>query len=459
MTALKLHNTLTRQIEEVRPLEGQTIRMYACGPTVYNYAHIGNFRTFLFVDLLRRALKFYGFDVKHVMNFTDVDDKTIRGAIAAGMTLQAYTEKYTNAFLADMATLHIQTPEELPRATQHIKQVIGLIERLIAKGTAYVSDDGSVYFRIAAFPKYGCLCHLDQGGLIHGARVSQDEYQKESFGDFVLWKKWTDGDGAVGWESPWGKGRPGWHIECSAMSMEYLGESFDIHCAASDLIFPHHENEIAQSEGATGKTFVKMWCHAAHLLVDGRKMSKSEGNLYTVQQILDKGYTGRELRYALLSAHYRQNQNFTWKTMDDAKSNLARIDAWRSRFTSATGEPVKDWNGLVSFEQHFDAALADDLNLSGALGHLFDLIRDTNKLMDGGKTIPQLATVWAKVDAVLGVGDLTQEVPAEIQVLVDQRAAARSSKDWAQSDALRKQIEALGWKLKDTPKGQEVSKA
>jgi cysteinyl-tRNA synthetase len=458
MSKLKLFNTLSRQIEEVAPLEGNTIRMYACGPTVYNYAHIGNFRTFLFVDLLRRSLKFFGFDVKHVMNFTDVDDKTIRGARQSGISLEEFTEKYSQAFLADMATLHIEKPEVQPRATQHIRQIIVLIERLLKKGTAYISDDGSVYYRIVAFPQYGCLCHLDKQGLIHGARVTQDEYQKESFGDFVLWKKWTETDGPVGWESPWGKGRPGWHIECSAMSMEYLGESFDIHCAASDLIFPHHENEIAQSEGATGKPFVKLWCHAAHLLVDGRKMSKSEGNLYTVAQVLERGYTGRDLRYALLSAHYRQNQNFTWKTMDDAKANLARIDAWRSRFASATGEPVKDWNGAVDFEQKFNDALADDLNLSAALGHLFDLIRDTNKLMDEGKTIPVLPAVWTKVDSVLGVGDNTVAIPAEIQTIVDQRAAARKAKDWAQSDALRKQIEGLGWKLKDTPKGQEISK-
>jgi cysteinyl-tRNA synthetase len=393
------------------------------------------------------------------MNITDVDDKTIRDSRAKGQSLKEFTEFYTAKFLEDAKSLNILPPQVIPRATAHVEdQIIPLIKRLVDKGAAYTSDDGSVYYRIASFPKYGCLCHLDPGGLIHGARVNQDEYQKESFGDFALWKKWTEADGDVAWESPWGKGRPGWHIECSAMSMAALGESFDIHCGASDLVFPHHENEIAQSESATGKPFVKTWCHAAHLLIDGRKMSKSEGNLYTVKQVFERGYTGRDLRYALLSAHYRLNQNFTWKTMDDAKANLARIDAWKSRFASTTSESVTNWTGIAEFEQRFTESLSDDLNLASALGHLFDLIRDTNKLMDAGKVVPDLSKAWAMVDAVLGVGDLAVEIPAEIQTLTDQRAAARKSKDWAQSDTLRKQIESLGWKLKDTPKGQEISR-
>ena len=340
--ALELFNSMTRAVEPVVPLdsEGNRVSLYVCGPTIYNYSHIGNFRSIVAADLLRRALKHFGYQVDHVMNFTDIDDKTIRGAREKGLPLKEFTSIYRQAFLEDAKTLNIEMAERTPNATDHIPEMVALIEKLIDKKSAYVSDDGSVYFRIASFPKYGCLCHLDLSSLISGARVNQDEYEKEGVGDFVLWKKWVPADGDVGWESPWGKGRPGWHIECSALSMEHLGEQIDIHGGGTDLRFPHHENEIAQSEAATGLPFVGHWFHVEHLLVDGQKMSKSLGNMYTVRDVMERGYTGRELRYALISgAAYSKNLNFTWQGMDDAKTALARIDEWRKsglrRFASS----------------------------------------------------------------------------------------------------------------------------
>ena len=348
--------------------------------------------------------------------------------------------------------------------------MIALIQKLIDKKSAYVSDDGSVYFRIASFPKYGCLCHLDLSSLISGARVNQDEYEKEGIGDFVLWKKWVEADGDVGWDSPWGRGRPGWHIECSALSMEHLGRQIDIHGGGTDLRFPHHENEIAQSEAATGLPFVRHWFHVEHLLVDGQKMSKSLGNMYTVRDVLARGYTGRELRYALLSgANYAKNLNFTWQGMDDAKTALMRIDEWRKRVRDrAVSEPEGAVKVGFSFEMELHekqmeetfAALANDLNVNGALGKLFFLIRLSNASLNDGRNSQTDAlkyeAFWKRFDAVLGLGDATVTVSAEVQKLLDQRANARKSKDFARSDELRKAIEALGWKVKDTAKGQEL---
>src|ERR1700677_659367 len=327
---LRLFNTMTRAVEELKPLAPPRVSLYVCGPTIYNYGHIGNFRTYVAVDLLRRALKHFGYAVDHVMQFTDVDDKTIRGSREANLPLKEFTSVYRKAFLEDAKTLNIEMAARTPNATDHIPAMIVLIQKLIDKKAAYVSEDGSVYFRIASFPKYGCLCHLDLAGMIAGARVNQDEYEKEGVGDFVLWKKWVEADGDVGWDSPWGWGRPGWHIECSALSMEHLGPQIDIHGGGVDLRFPHHENEIAQSEAATGLPFVRHWFHVEHLLVDGQKMSKSLGNMYTIRDVQQRGFTGRELRYALLSgANYAKNLNFTWHGMDDAKTALTRIDEWR----------------------------------------------------------------------------------------------------------------------------------
>ena len=451
----QLYNTLSRAVEPLRPLDpaGRRVSLYVCGPTIYDYAHIGNFRTYLAVDLLRRALRHFGFAVDHVMQFTDVDDKTIRGSREKNLPLKEFTSTYRKAFLDDAATLHMEIPERTPNATDHIPEMVALIEKLAAKGAAYLSDDGSVYFRIASFPKYGCLAHLDLENLVAGARVSQDEYEKEGVGDFVLWKKWTPADGDVGWESPWGRGRPGWHIECSALSMENLGPQIDIHAGGSDLKFPHHENEIAQSESATGKTFVGHWFHVEHLLVDGQKMSKSLGNMYAVREVLGRGYTGRELRYALLSgANYSKNLNFTWQGMDDAKTALARIDEWRKRVRAAAAAfpaltpgsgNVERYAPSVDLLEQFDRALAVDLNLNDALGHLFQLIRESNKGLDAGQLNTLMARdldeAWKPIDAVLGLGEPSTTISAEVQALLDRRAAARQAKDFAQSDSLRKE--------------------
>jgi cysteinyl-tRNA synthetase len=471
MTEFRLYNSLTRTVEPLAPLAPPRVTLYVCGPTIYNYGHIGNFRTYVAVDLLRRALRHFGYQVDHVMQFTDVDDKTIRGAREKGVPLREFTTTFRDAFLADAKTLNIEIPDQTPNATDHIPKMVELIAKLVEKGAAYASDDGSVYFRIASFPAYGCLSHLDLENLVAGARVNQDEYEKEGVGDFVLWKKWTPADGDVGWDSPWGKGRPGWHIECSALSMEHLGPEIDIHGGGTDLRFPHHENEIAQSEAATGRTFVRSWFHVEHLLVDGQKMSKSLGNMYTVRDVLERGYTGRELRYALLSgAHYSKNLNFTWQGMDDAKTALARIDEWRKRVAQLITTPATNLQSHMNLEplekaldeSLVDAALSQDLNVNQLLGLLFVTIRMTHSVADANALSAELAAKlearWKRVDEVLGLGEADAAIPAEIQSLANQRAAARKAKDFAQSDALRKQIEALGWMVKDTAKGQDLSR-
>ena len=317
---MRVHNSLTRRIEDLVPIADNEIRLYTCGPTVYNFAHIGNFRAYAFEDVLRRTILFNGMKIRQVMNLTDVDDKTIRGANAAGVPLQDYTKTYKDAFFADLKTLNIQPAEVYPAATDHIPEMIALVERLVEKGVAYKSDDGSVYFGVRKFPGYGKLAHIDFDNQRTGARCAADEYDKENVGDFALWKAWEPSDGPVGWDSPWGRGRPGWHIECSAMSMKYLGETFDLHTGGIDNLFPHHENEIAQAEAATGKPFVKTWMHCAHLRVNGEKMSKSLGNFFTLRDLLDKGYTGREIRYVLINAHYRSGLNFAFSALDDARS-------------------------------------------------------------------------------------------------------------------------------------------
>ncbi len=452
---MKLYNTLSRQLEELKPLRPPEVSLYACGPTVYDFAHIGNFRSFTFVDLLRRTLKFFGYTVKHAMNFTDVDDKTIRGAIKAGEPLRDYTGRYIQTFQEDFVSLNIEKQEIQIRATDHIPQMIELIQKLLDKDHAYVAEDGSVYYRVKSFACYGCLAHLDQEGLQHGARVSQDEYQKESFGDFALWKAWTPEDGDVRWDAPWGAGRPGWHIECSAMSMHYLGEQFDIHCGGVDLVFPHHENELAQSEAASGKRFVQIWSHCEHLLVNGQKMSKSVGNFFTLRDLLAKGYSGREIRYALIATtKYRQTLNFTWDGLDAAKAALGRIDDWVDRIQK---QPVVAWDH-EPFLKKIREALGEDLNVPEAMGHFFEFIRETHKRMDEGQPVGDLTALWKTLDGVLGLGERKNEVPSEIQTLADQRVAARKAKDFAGSDRIRDELAALGWAVRDTPKGQELRK-
>ena len=455
---MQVFNSLTRRNEALAPIEGGTVRMYTCGPTVYNFAHIGNFRAYTFEDILRRVIQFNGFKVKQVMNLTDVDDKTIRGANVAGVALTDYTKTYKDAFFADLKTLNIQPAEVYPAATDHIPEMIALVEKLVEKGVAYKSDDGSVYFAVTKFPGYGKLAHIDFDHQRTGARCAADEYDKENVGDFALWKAWEESDGPVGWDSPWGRGRPGWHIECSAMSMKYLGETFDLHTGGIDNLFPHHENEIAQAEAATGKEFVKTWMHCAHLRVNGEKMSKSLGNFFTLRDLLDKGWTGREIRYVLVNAHYRQGLNFAFSALEDARKSLERIDRCVDALVArAKDEPAPEFAQKAL--DAFTAAVNDDLNIPKAFAALFDLVRETNA---SGTCSKAVLDVFQKMDTVLGViffGKAAKvEVPAEVQALLDARAAARAAKNWAESDRLRDEIAAAGWAVKDSKDGQSVTK-
>ena len=456
--SMQVFNSLTRRVEPLEPLADNTIRLYTCGPTVYNFAHIGNFRAYTFEDILRRVIQFNGMKIKQVMNLTDVDDKTIRGANAAGVALTDYTKTYKDAFFADLKVLNVQPAEVYPAATDHIPEMIALVEKLVEKGVAYKSDDGSVYFAVTKFPGYGKLAHIDFDHQRTGARCAADEYDKENVGDFALWKAWEESDGPVGWDSPWGRGRPGWHIECSAMSMKYLGETFDLHTGGIDNLFPHHENEIAQAEAATGKEFVKTWMHCAHLRVNGEKMSKSLGNFFTLRDLLDKGWTGREIRYVLVNAHYRQGLNFAFSALEDARKSLERID----RCVDALAARAKD-EPAPAFAQEaldaFTAAVNDDLNVPKAFAALFELVRQTNA---SGTCSKAVLDVFQKMDTVLGViffGKAAKaEVPAEVQALLDARAAARAAKNWAESDRLRDAIAAAGWAVKDSKDGQTVTK-
>jgi cysteinyl-tRNA synthetase len=467
--AIRLFNTYSRKLEELalRDPAGCKIDMYTCGPTVYSRAHVGNFRAYIFEDLLQRHLEARGFKVHRVMNITDVDDKTIRGAREAGAPLVKFTEQFKRAFFEDMQTLRIKPADEFPAATdqRYIDRMISMIETLISRGLAYQAEDKSVYFRINKFPDYGKLAHFDLTQLRSTGRVKHDEYDKEHIGDFALWKAWDEKDGDIGWESPWGRGRPGWHIECSAMATALLGDQIDIHCGGVDNIFPHHEAEIAQSEGVTGKKFVRYWLHCAHLLVDGQKMSKSLGNFYTIPDVLAKEYTGREIRYALMRVHYRTQLNFTWGGMTEARESLGRIDDWleRLRECSASVAPAKtDGREAGSLPCTFDDALDDDLNISEALGFLFETIRDTNRAMDRNELDASSANAWLnwwkRVNAVLRLEMETIELPAEVAKLADERAQARLAKDFRKSDELRDQLNALGWEARDTRDGQKITR-
>ncbi len=451
---MKVYNSLTRRNEELSPLVGNEIRLYTCGPTVYNFAHIGNFRAYTFEDILRRAIEFNGMTVKQVMNLTDVDDKTIRGANAAKVALRDYTQTYKDAFFEDLKKLNIEPAEVYPAATDHIPEMIALIEKLVEQGIAYKSDDGSVYFSVRKFPGYGKLAHIDFDHQQTGARCAADEYDKENVGDFALWKAWEESDGPVGWDSPWGRGRPGWHIECSAMSMKYLGQTFDLHTGGIDNLFPHHENEIAQAEAATGREFVRTWMHCAHLRVNGEKMSKSAGNFFTLRDLLEKGWTGREIRYVLINAHYRSGLNFAFSALEDARKSLERID--RSVALATEGE-APGW--AKKHLEDFAAAVNDDLNIPGAFAALFALVRDTNA--HGGGAV---LDIFRRMDKVLGViffgqsEKKSEDLPDEVKKLLDERAKARAGKNWAESDRIRNEIAALGYAVKDSKDGQTCTR-
>jgi cysteinyl-tRNA synthetase len=466
--AIRLFNTYSRQLEDFAPRDptSRKIDMYTCGPTVYSRAHIGNFRAYIFEDLLQRHLELRGFQVHRVMNITDVDDKTIRGAREANVPLRKFTEQFKEAFFEDSETLRIKRADDFPAATdqRYIDKMVAMISALISRGLAYQAEDKSVYYRIKNFPNYGKLAHFDLTQLQSTGRVKNDEYDKEHVGDFALWKAWDEEDGDVGWESPWGRGRPGWHIECSAMATALLGDEIDIHCGGVDNIFPHHEAEIAQTEGVTGKKFVRYWLHCEHLLVDGQKMSKSLGNFYTLRDVLERGYSGREIRYALMRVHYRKPLNFTWEGMEEARESLGRIDDWLTRLEerSQAENVQRSTSNVEPPIQRFEAALDDDLNISGALGVLFDGIRESNRALDE-KTLDRAAAHnwlqwWARIDRVLAITGTRSGIPDEIVALAEERERARLAKDWRKSDELRDKLSALGWDVRDTKEGRKITK-
>ncbi len=441
--------------------------MYCCGPTVYDFGHIGNFRTFVFSDLVRRYLEFRGFSVRHVMNITDVEDKIIARVREAKTSLREYTAKFEAAFVEDLKSLNCLPPHHSPRATEHIPEMIGIIDKLLQRGIAYRAPDGSVYFSITKYQEsgkhYGQLVHIDFEQMRAGERIRSDEYTKDSIADFALWKARVPEDGDVFWPAPWGEGRPGWHIECSAMSMKILGQSFDLHLGGEDLIFPHHEDEIAQSEGATGQPFVKYWLHGAHLLVEGKKMSKSLGNFFTIRDLLQKGYAGREIRFLLLKGHYRETFNFTIEGLDEARSALGRLDECLAKLHEIAGSQTAAPD--PSLVQRFTEAMDEDLNVSAGWAVLFDWVRDTNRALATSQLSSSQAAAalaaWQKIDSVFGIGHkaLSDEAPPEIAKLLDDRQAARKAKDFKRADALRDELKAKGWIIEDTPKGPRLKRA
>jgi cysteinyl-tRNA synthetase len=461
---LRLFNTLSGTVEPLVPLAPPEVRFYACGPTVYNRAHVGNFRTFVAVDVLRRTLRHLGYRVVEVMNITDVDDRIIQKAQEAGQELGSFTAQYVRGFEEDMTALRIERPEHMPRATEHIAEMIGLIERLRQRGHTYDAD-GSVYFRIASFPAYGRLSRLDVSGIQAGARVDTDKYDKENARDFVLWKLKGDEPSWAQWDAPFGKGRPGWHIECSAMSMKYLGETFDLHAGGEDLMFPHHENEIAQSECGTGHVFARHWLHAKHLLIDNETMSKSKGNFFTIPDIVARGHKPEAIRYLLAGSHYRKPLNFGFEGLAQSATALERIHGFAKRLDEIVAEGAIGPSGPAeavarSCREGFDAALRDDLNTPEALAAVHGLVSRANALIaEGALTRTGAECVRSELvamDAVFGVllpAAVEDRLSPEEQRLFDERQDSRKKRDFARADTARKALEALGIVLEDTPKG------
>ncbi len=463
---LKLFNTLTRKAEEFEPLEDKLAKIYTCGPTAYGFAHIGNFRTFVFQDILRRYLKWKGFRVKQVMNLTDVDDKTIEGSKDEKIPLKEFTKRYEKAFHEDRRALRIEDAEFYPKATDHIKEMVELIKILSKKGFAYKGEDGSVYFSIKKFKNYGKLAQLEKAELKPGARVSQDSYTKEEAEDFALWKAWTPQDGDVFWETEIGKGRPGWHIECSTMSMKYLGETIDIHSGGVDLIFPHHENEIAQSEAATGKKFVNYWVHGEHMLLNGRKMSKSLGNTMTVRDLVKQGLDPVALRLLFISSNYREQLNFTYDALDAAKKTLNNLNDFVSRIktTKVKGDYNQGlFDTLEKTRKSFERSMDDDFNTPHALASVFNLIRETNKTMDqdnlSDRNLQEILEFILSINKIFDILEIKkEETPKEILDLVFKREGARKRGDFALSDKIRNELKKRGYSVEDTPRGPRVKK-
>jgi cysteinyl-tRNA synthetase len=482
---LRLFNTLSGQLDELSPVDGGELRMYACGPTVYDYGHIGNFRTFLQVDVLRRFLKLTGVSVRHVMNITDVDDKIIRNAADLGIPIGEYTPKFVDAFFEDLDSLRVEQPEFIARATEHIEKMVQLIQRLEAAGAAYRTEDGSWYFRLKSFPEYGKLSKKDLTGIEDGARVDVDEYEKDSARDFALWKAVKPGE--TSWDTAIGRGRPGWHIECSAMAMEFLGESFDLHAGGEDLMFPHHENEIAQSETATKKPFARHWMHVRFLLVDGKKMSKSDGNYYTLRDLLLKGYKASAVRMALISVPYRHQLNFTFDGLTEATNAIDRLRTLHERLTKAAlPEGKSEMMQLAASKAHAEyfASLANDLNTADARAPIFDLVRAANTALDKGEFLAgdrdSVLAVFKDFDAVFDVLEDTDAGPteravawaqsegrevapellarqglsdAEIDTLVAERTQAKKQRNFARADQIRNELAEKGILIEDSKDG------
>ena len=468
---MKFFNTLGRRIQEFEPIDSSNVRMYTCGPTVYNFAHIGNFRAYLFEDLLKRTLEYHGSKVTQVMNLTDVDDKTIRDSKAKNLPLREFTAIYKAAFFEDLDKLRIERASVYPEATTHIPEIIGMIKILMDKGYAYQAPDKCIYFSISKFRPYGQLARIDMENQRAGVRINTDEYAKDSVADFALWKAWDENDGDVKWDSPWGPGRPGWHLECSAMSQKYLGKTFDIHTGGVDNMFPHHEDEIAQSEAANGCKFVNYWLHCEHLIVDGKKMSKSLGNFYTIRDLEKMGYSGREIRWTLIGTHYRSKLNFSLAALDQARSALGKFDHFFQRLKALPAgtkgaDAAKE--AAEAARRHFSDAFADDLNVAEALSAVYTLERTANAMMakqeleaDGAAAILEQFRDFDRILAVFdadAVKETGTGIPADVQTLVDQRAAAKKAKDFQQADAIRDQLKALGWAVKDTPAGPEITR-
>lgn len=458
--ALRFYNTLSQQVEEFAPADGKTVRMYTCGPTVWNYVHIGNLRTFTAQDILRRWLKYRGYTLRHVMNITDVDDRIIQQAAAAKQSITQYTATYIDAFFQDTAQLRIERPEVISKATDHIPEMVALIQSLASNGCTYESD-GSIYFRISSFPDYGKLSHIRFDGIKAGARIDADKYDKENARDFVLWKARKEGEHY--WETPLGPGRPGWHIECSAMAMKYLGETLDIHSGGVDLIFPHHENEIAQSEASSGKPFARFWIHTEHLLVEGQTMSKSLGNFYTLRDLLALGYAPEAVRYLLASVPYRKQLNFTFDGLKAAATASERLRNFElrlktSKFAEGANEEINRRTRAAL--EAFESALDDDLNTAEALGAIFEYIRDANTAMDSGAFAAgnreAALDLLARFDAIFDVlrpssGAAISD--AEIEALIQERAQAKKERDFARADAIRSRLLEAGIVLEDTREG------
>ena len=455
---LRFYNSLTKNKENFIPIKKGKVKLYTCGPTVYDYAHIGNFRTFLFEDFLKRTLISFGYEVFHVMNITDVDDKTINKSVKEGKKLNDIAEIYTSIFKKDLENLKILPPDVFPLATDHIDKMIEIIQILINKGHAYPTNDNSVFFSIDSFKDYGKLSNIDMSKVITGSRVSSDEYKLENPSDFVLWKAYKKEDGDVKWSSPWGDGRPGWHIECSAMSMQYLGDHFDIHCGGVDNKFPHHENEIAQSICATGKPFVNIWMHSEFLIINSDKMSKTLKNYYRLDDLLKEGLSVEEIRYIMLSAHYRSKLNFSLEKQHEAKMAIQRILELNDRLDQFVSTEEK---GLPVEAENFKLALSDDLDSPKALAIFFDWLRKTNRRLDSNKLsqsdIDKGKNFIYLLDSLYSLLNKNTMVPDEILVLVKERERARKNNDWEKSDKIRIQISKDGWIIKDTPSGPKIT--